>query len=124
MSQNASSVSADQCGVFPALVDGLPAAKTSKDLRPGCPAQYPAPLVEPNSVYWTSVWSRDMNMIHTPIQIDFSALNIVEVYSKATFGNEHLKEAWVQHWTKLIYTTVFYVLLAGCNRDTLSLVNL
>lgn len=70
MSQSASSVSADPCGVCPVWVDGLPAAKTSKDLRPGCPAESPAPLVEPNSVYWTSVLSVDRN--HIKIQTDFS----------------------------------------------------
>eukprot|EP00064_Thunnus_orientalis_P010434 superscaffoldBa00001422_g10460 len=59
MSQSASSVSADPCGVYPVWVDGSPVAKTSKDLRPGCPAESLAPPVEPNSVYWTSVWSTD-----------------------------------------------------------------
>lgn len=59
MSQSASSVSADPCGVCPVWVDGSPVAKTSKDLRPGCPAESLAPPVEPNSVYWTSVWSTD-----------------------------------------------------------------
>lgn len=59
MSQAASSVSADPCGVFPVWVDGSLAAKTNKDLRPGYPAESPAPPVEPNSVYWMSVGFTD-----------------------------------------------------------------
>lgn len=78
MSQSASSVSADPCGVFPVWVDGSPAAKTSKDPTPGCPAQSPAPPVEPNSVYWTSVWSADKT--HILIQMTFSSGNYVEVF--------------------------------------------
>ncbi|XP_045887556.1 E3 ubiquitin-protein ligase TM129 isoform X3 [Micropterus dolomieu] len=67
----------DPCGVCPVWVDGSPAAKTSKDLRPGCPAEYLAPPVEPNSVYWTSVWSADMTDIQT--QLTFSSGNNVDV---------------------------------------------
>lgn len=61
---SANSVSADQCGVCPVWVDGLPAAKTSKDLRRGWPAESPAQLVEPNSVYWMYVLSTDSAATH------------------------------------------------------------
>lgn len=69
MSQTASNVSADPCGVCPAWVDGSPAAKTSKNLRRGCPAESPAPPAEPNSAYWTSVWCADKT--HIQIHPDF-----------------------------------------------------
>lgn len=72
MTQSASSVSADPCGVSPVWVDGLPAVKTSKGQRPGCPAESPAPPVEPNSVYWTSVLSADNTLHIDPNSIFFS----------------------------------------------------
>lgn len=60
MSQTASSAFADPCGVCPAWVDGSPVAKTSKDLRRGCPAESPAPRAEPGSVSWISAWSAEI----------------------------------------------------------------
>lgn len=69
MSRSASSVTADPCGVSPVWVVGLQVDKTSKDLRPGCPAESPAPPVELNSVYWTFVWFVDKT--HMEIQTDF-----------------------------------------------------
>lgn len=96
MSQSASSVSADQCGVCPVLGDGLPAAKISKDPRPGCLAESPAPPVEPNSVYWTSAWSTDKTHTYRSEQTFYSRNN-VEVCFYPTFSSKTLKRSSGQY---------------------------
>ncbi|KAA8579390.1 hypothetical protein FQN60_018667, partial [Etheostoma spectabile] len=55
----------------------LPSGQTSKDLRPGCLAESPAPPVEPNFVYWTSAWSTDKTHTYRSKQT-FYALNNVK----------------------------------------------
>ncbi|XP_038147076.1 E3 ubiquitin-protein ligase TM129 isoform X2 [Cyprinodon tularosa] len=50
-SRSASSVFAGPCGASFVWVDGLPAARTNRDWRHGCPARSPVLHAEPNSAY-------------------------------------------------------------------------
>ncbi|XP_034399396.1 E3 ubiquitin-protein ligase TM129 isoform X3 [Cyclopterus lumpus] len=92
-SPSASSVSADPCGVCPVWVDGSPAAKTSKDLRPGCPAESPVLPVEPNSVYWTSVrFTDETKRIQTDCSnICFEPQHGAHGMNHVTFGEIHFE---------------------------------
>ncbi|XP_077957093.1 E3 ubiquitin-protein ligase TM129 isoform X2 [Gasterosteus aculeatus] len=96
-SRSASSVSADPCGVCLVWVDGLPAAKTSKDLRPGCPAESLVPLVEPNSVYWTSVRSTERTKRR------FYLLKIIYVNEQHEAANSQTltEKQWTGQWTRI-----------------------
>jgi hypothetical protein len=70
--ESASSATVDPCGVSPVWANGLPAARTSRNLRPGWATECLAPLVGPSSASWMSALSPDHS-------IQFSSQSILKI---------------------------------------------